>query len=217
MVTIPVRKPIPWIWLIIVLSAVTVLTFSALYGIFLRGEERFVGGVRDMSVTVVAKPVSMDEFVNKRDIIVIGTVGTVIREGIEGPYNPEALGNDPRDVPKPGQEPFTYYKIEIEEVILDDGTIRAGKSLVLRVNGLSNNEATSGNMMPMPQTGDHFLFALGRNPDGASYGHWGPWGLLNIDGEVVRFSDWERTPINFTANKSPEGFLAELKERVEAR
>ena len=45
----------------------------------------------------------------------------------------------------------------------------------------------SPNVFTLPNSGDHLLFALGRNPDG-SYGS-GPEGLLDVDGETVTYAD----------------------------
>jgi hypothetical protein len=216
MVSTTLRKPIPWFWLVLTLSTIALLGFLVTYAVYLQGKEGTEGPNHSL-VTVIPRPTSMSDFVNMTDVIVAGKVGAVVRETSEGPYNPEALGNDPRDVPKLKGMPFTYYEIEVEEVFLDGGSASSGRPLLLRVNGRSSSEAAFGNMMPMPHVGDRFLFMLGKNPDGASFGHWGPWGLLDIEGEVVRFHDWNRTPVTFTANKNPSEFLAELRDSVEAR
>lgn len=167
----------------------------------------------------VLPPGSMEELVAKADVIVIGRVGAIVSQTREGPYNANALPQDPRDVPPLPSLPFTYYKIEVEEVIMDDGTLAAGRPLILRVYGHVNREEGQdlAARWPMPRPGERRLFVLRRNPDSQSYGPWGGWGLLRIDGDVVTFSDRERTPVQFTERRTPREFLAELKRAVRAR
>ena len=48
------------------------------------------------------------------------------------------------------------------------------------------------------------MFALGRYPDG-TYGS-GPEGLINVDGDVVAFSDW----VQFGEGVEPDAFAEQV-------
>jgi len=161
-------------------------------------------------------PRSMIEFVDKADVIVIGTVGTSFREVMEGPYNANELVQDHRDVPPP-HLPFTYYEVQIQEIILNDGTIGTKEPLSLRVDGHPSTllEAEQGEW-EMPRSGERYLFVLRKNPDGQSYGT-GGWGMLHIDGKEILFCNRTQSTITFTDNRSPHDFIDELKEVVESR
>jgi len=161
-------------------------------------------------------PRSVAEFVNKADAIVIGTVGPSFRKVMEGPYNASELTQDSRDVPPP-QLPFTYYEIQVEEIILNDGAIAGEKPLSLRVDGHPGSLEVESGEWEMPRPGERYLLVLGRNPDDQSYGPWRGWGMLYIDGEEVRFANKTQPVVTFTDNRSPEEFLKELKNVVRAK
>lgn len=162
-------------------------------------------------------PESMADLVNKAAVIVVGTIGPVIQESTEGPYG-SPLAQDPRDVPQPRSFPFSYFVLTVEEVIFTDGLWQQGVSLVLRENGRVNSLGTFANVMPMPKTGERYLFVLRRNPDQASYGHSGPWGLFNIQGPTVRYSDWERSVVNLDGRTwTPEEFKEVLRHLAQQR
>ena len=74
-----------------------------------------------------------------------------------------------------------YYDINLEDVFLDDGNLVANPRL--RLFGRHSNLR--------PQVGERFLFALGANPDGKSYGVAGDWCLIPLDGGAIRNFDGE--------------------------
>lgn len=81
---------------------------------------------------------------------------------------------------------MAYYDIAIEEVLLDDGNVRSHPRLRLEPNPPHNPSPT------LPQIGERFLFALGRNPDSLSYGvatDWTDWQVLTLDGGGIRNYD----------------------------
>ena len=72
-------------------------------------------------------PTSMDELIGDADVIAIGRVGPVIREVEEG-------GWDQNGQPTEGiLHTHTYYQLELEEVIRDDGTVASGEPVLLRM------------------------------------------------------------------------------------
>lgn len=71
---------------------------------------------------------------------------------------------------------MTYYEIELGEVNLDDGNIRQNSRL-----RLFGDHSTI-----RPQVGERFLFVLGANPDGQSYGVNADWNLIHLDGGPIR-------------------------------
>ena len=135
---------------------------------------------------MVPRPNSVEELVTRADIIVLGTITSVIDEKLIGPYDEDG---SPLPAGEEGGLPFTDYDVEIESVFKGDGTVTDGVTLVLRMFGhLSNSNAIiTSNVFPLPNPGDRLLFALGENPDG-TYGS-GPEGLLNVDGEKVVYAD----------------------------
>lgn len=158
-------------------------------------------------------PSSMAEFLSKADAIVIGTVGKSFREVMEGPYNADSY-QDPRDVPSP-ELPFTYYEVQIEEIILNDGTIIVDKPLSLRVSSHPGSLEAEKGEWEMPHPGERYLFVMRRNPDGQSYGTNGGWGMLHIDEPVIRFANREQPLVTFADKQSPQDFIEELKKTLQ--
>ena len=125
------------------------------------------------------------ELVDRSQIIVIGTITSVLAQTEFGGY-----GEDGDGEAVDGGAPITDYDVSIEMLMKGDGTrsLRAG-NLVLRMYGHldGQSDAITLNVFTLPEPGAHLMFALGRNPDG-TYGS-GPDGLINLDGDVVAFSD----------------------------
>jgi hypothetical protein len=69
---------------------------------------------------------------------------------------------------------------------MGEGKIQPGGSVRLRVAGPGDTTLEG----PMPQVGNQFLFALGLNHDGQSYGpYFGPWSFYHLDDETVHYAD----------------------------
>lgn len=160
-------------------------------------------------------PKSMKELVSKSDVIVIGTIKSVVDEGTMGSYNEadNARNNKPDD-PVSSALPITDFEIEVERVILDDGSISSGQPLVLRIIGEADVEQRFPTILRMPQVGDYRLFTLSKNPDGKTYGLYGWWSDFVIDGDKVTYADDLRTPIGFTDQVKLAGFILELEAVV---
>ena len=156
----------------------------------------------DDLVTLVAAPETYQDFVDV-DLVAIGRIGYIAREGSEGPYNEADLLIDTRDVPKPRLY-FTYYEIQIEKILLDDDNRIADIPILLRINGRVGEE--QANFMPMPTEGMRALFAVHQNPDRLSYGG-GPWRIISLDRETPRFLDWDDTPLDFEAGDDIQTFV----------
>ncbi len=176
----------------------------------------------------VPAPKNMQELLDSADAIVIGTVNSVSNTGILKSYNEadnvriddwidtiEAeTGTRPAIYPN-----YTDYLIDIEKVIMDDGKVSTGGTVVLRMLGTSDKQATADDkpaLLRLPSDGDRRVFTLARNPDG-SYGLYGWWSHFVIDGVKVTFSDDLRTPIHFTDRVKPEDFVKALEDAVAAR
>ena len=150
--------------------------------------------VTQVETKSVPLPETMDELIGDADIIAVGRVGQIDREVAEGGFNGavDKEGN-------PGNQtlvPHTYFELELEQVIRDDGTIASGETVLLRMEGGAQEgpaEISPGRFMefernyPMPRTGQRRLFVLTRNPND-SFASGGASGLLEIDGDTVTFA-----------------------------
>ena len=163
-------------------------------------------------------PQSMDELIGDADIIAVGRVGRVVREVAEGSFRTpvDREGNPVKET----LVPHTYFELELEQVIRDDGTIAQGETVLLRMEGGAQEgpvEIGQGKFMeferdyPMPTTGQRRLFVLVRNPND-SYSSAGVRGLLDIDGDDVRFATDDLRPVPFAAGKTSAQFLADVVE-----
>ena len=166
----------------------------------------------------VPLPQSMDELIGDADIIAVGRVGRVVREVAEGAFRTpvDREGNPVKET----LVPHTYFELDLEQVIKDDGAIAQGGSVLLRMEGRAQEgpvEIGEGEFMeferdyPMPVTGQRRLFVLVRNPND-SYSSGGVRGLLDIDGDDVRFATGDLSPVPFAAGRTPAQFLADVVE-----
>jgi hypothetical protein len=170
---------------------------------------------------LVPPPKDLSELVSKADIIAIGEVAEVIRQGYYGGYDATGrliLHAGEPDKPVSGV-PFTDFSIKVERSLKDDGSIAAGQPIILRITGHPTNEVRrlSDDLQvdfPMSFPGDRHLLLLSKNPDG-SYGfYYGPWSRLVIDGEIVRVSNGAKEPLKF-ANSERVFTPAELIDAIE--
>ncbi len=166
----------------------------------------------------VPPPKSMAELVSKADVILIGTVGSVVNEGAFQGYDQTGIAIPSRATSGPDL-PITDFQIIIERVLKDDGTIRAGTTPILRILGHPTNRAARdgdrSSYFPMSYTGDRHLFFLSKNPDDTYGFYYGPWSRLVIDGQVVTISDGPRTPVQFAGRQfAPGEFIASLTQSI---
>ena len=155
--------------------------------------------------SMIPRPRTVEELVAGADVIIMGTIDSVLEERIMGGY-----GDEGRALPAgEGGLPYTDYEVNIESLLKVDDRISAETGLVLRMFGhLSNKNAaiTLNSFTPTP--GDRLLLALGRNPDG-TYGS-GPEGLLDIEGERVTYADG----LPFAAGISPDQLMRDITKTV---
>lgn len=171
--------------------------------------------------SLVPPPASMEELVRTSDVIVVGRIIEVVDERDERPFVDNSIppaaddqGSTGGATPTP-EAPlftFTYYSVAIYHILADEtGSLVDNGVFTLRISGSAQADIAFSDMMPMPQPGDEFLFALMLNPDGNSFGS-GPWGLIHLDGEEPRYNDWERTPVAFAEGISPDDFVNLLSQ-----
>ena len=126
-------------------------------------------------------PQSVQDLVNRYEVAFTGTITAVGDTVAEKPYDwdPELEAHfESRGLP-PLRHRVTYYEIQLDEVFLDDGNLVANPRL--RLSGDHNPQR--------PQVGERFLFVLGANPDGKSYGINADWNVLHLDAVRVRNFD----------------------------
>ena len=174
--------------------------------------------VTQVETKSVPLPETMDDLIGDADIIAVGRVGEIDREVAEGGFN-GAVDKEGNPVSET-LVPHTYFELELEQVIRDDGTIASGETVLLRMEGGAQEgpvEISPGRFIdfernyPMPTTGQRRLFVLTRNPND-SYASGGASGLLEIDGDNVKFATYDHKPVPFAIGKAPDEFLAEVQE-----
>ena len=137
------------------------------------------------SASMLPYPNGVEQLVAGADVIVLGTISSVLGEKQLGPYV------DGKQLPagEEGGMPFTDYEVQIETVLAGNDAVADGDTIVLRMFGhlSSQGGAITSVVFQLPNPGDRLLFALGRNPD-ETYGT-GPQGLLDVSGETVAFAD----------------------------
>lgn len=176
--------------------------------------------------SLISPPSSLYQLVVEADAIVIASVVEVAFEQDERPFSLSLPQNDSNSTDaRPGRATstpavpemrFTYYRLQIEEVLLDDGRIDSGSEVLLRVDGsASQGTGTYENLAPLPQVGQRALFVLNVNPDQQSYGTRGPWGRINLHGTPVSYDDWAETPLPFATGISAQEFLSQLEAMID--
>ena len=170
----------------------------------------------------VPPPDDLAELVSKSDIIIVGTVNSVVKNGTLKSYN-EADNTrvdewvEETDAPTTPYLPHTDYLVSVETTIKDDGTIAAGDDIVLRMVGRNSSTQVSANprLMTLPTIGDRRLFTLSENPDG-TYGLRGWWSHFVIDGDTVTHSDDLRSPVTFSNKTVPSEFIQAIRDKASA-
>ena len=75
---------------------------------------------------MVPLPKSLEELISGKDIIAVGRVGKIVREVAEGAWKGpvDREGNPVKET----LVPHTYFELELEQVIRDDGTVARGEN-----------------------------------------------------------------------------------------
>jgi hypothetical protein len=156
----------------------------------------------------------LKELTQHADLIVIGTVGSIVDEGQFLGYDKAGNRRD-KDPDAPDVPPLTYvdYEIVVEQVLKGGEGHKTGNPVILRMPSKRTGPVEADAEYPMSAPGDHHLFFLTRNPDKKTYGlGYGAWSRLMIDGSVVRYSDGKRSPIDFTEAGTPDEFIKKVKD-----
>ncbi len=133
----------------------------------------------------LVSPQSVQDLVNRYDVAFTGTIRAVGQPVKEKPYDwdPELDAHlQSRGLP-PFRIRVTYYDITLENIYLDDGNL----SQYPRLRLFGDHSSIR------PQVGERFLFVLGANPDGKSYGLTADWNLIHLDGGPIRNFDGKST------------------------
>lgn len=173
-------------------------------------------GTTESGLSLLPPPQSMDQLVEPAHVIVVGTIGDIVDQGTLSGYNSEdkTRNERPNDPVSPAI-PITDFRINIERVLLDDGTIQAGKPLILRMLGEPTTTFDSSSAFPQARVGERYLLVLSRNPDGATYGpYYGPYSRLVLGERGVTYSDGPRTVVGFTNRRNTADFMNDLIEAI---
>ena len=183
--------------------------------------------VANKAVTYLHPHSSMEELVDKADVIAIGSVAAVIATGLQVPYNEadntrldeyNARYGNPSPFPPPDRSwPYIDYWIDVETVILDDGTISSGSPLILRVFDRWQAVKPYPWMWRVPSIGDRRLYALAANPEGGTHSLARWWNLFIIEGDEVTHSDDLRSPVYLTDQVKPDDFIKALEDAVDRK
>jgi hypothetical protein len=182
-------------------------------GLFMTGVVRFNSDVDPTGNSAVAfelpGPQSVQDLVNRGDAIVIASIASVGETRYEGAFA-TTTGAFAVVTPEVGQPtlgfPVTYYGLDIEEILVDDGLIR--QTPVIRVLGAPGSDS-------QPLEGHRYLYVLGRNPDGTSYGRYASWAQLDLTGKVAK--DARGLDVRYASNGRPTEFLKEIREKLPNR
>ena len=162
----------------------------------------------------LAPPVSLQELVNNAPLIVIATVGPVTRYWDNCGYVDGALMDCAAG---PGGFPATDFVLNVEQVIRDDGRIARDEPVLISQMGYANEYMRGISELagfPISYTGDQYLFLLAPNPDNRTYGYYGPYGRLIIDGETLRLSIGNQEPLHF--GDDPPVTVSELMQLAQS-
>ena len=183
--------------------------------------------VANRTAEYLLPPSSMQELVDKADVIAIGSVAAVVATALQVPYNEsdnarldeynEKYGL-PTPYPPPKRSwPYVDYWIDVERVILDDGTISSGSPLILRVFDRWQAVDPYPWMWRVPSIGDRRLYALAANAEGKTYSWINWWTHFIIDGDEVTHTDDLRSPVYFTDQVKPDDFIDALEDAVDRK
>jgi hypothetical protein len=180
---------------------------------------------------------SLEELAKQSDLVVVGKTGSVVNEGSFWGYDasgnlitthPASVGDEsPLAMAK-----FVDYEVKVQQVLKDDGSLNAGKILILRLPDLGfEGDAPDQNLVisePEPNRSKpksknrpdadmrRRVFILKQNPDKKTYGsYYFSQGLLIVDGSTVTESNGKRSDLKIGASSNPNQFIQELKQVIE--
>lgn len=185
-----------------------------------RSERTNVAGTAstDSAAAIVPAPKTIEKLVSKADLVIVGTVGDLIQEGSFMGYDDKGnlLKAKDKNLPPEAEGAFFDFEIKVEDVILDDGTIKAGKPVILRTYFKRPTAEIDPTLeYPGVYPGDHYLFLLTRNPDKQTHTlYYASASRLLIDGPEVMMSDGARTAPPFAKKVKPNDFIKQLKEAI---
>ena len=161
---------------------------------------------------------TMEELVDESDVIVVGAVECAVGVAHQAPYQADKTCKGEFDVPPPHPaHPHVDFLIDVERVILDDGTISGGKPLLIRVGGRWQSKSFHPGFERMPAPGDRRLFALAREPNVQIHTLDNLWNQFLIDGEKITYSDILRTPACLAGKVKPGDFIQALEDATGAK
>lgn len=178
------------------------------------GETRHYSGRRTLHTetgvpvsAIYVAPQSVQDLVNRSQVVFTGTISEVGDGVSEKAYDWNE--EDDTYLKSLGMPPYritvTYYKIEIEQIFLDDGNLRAYP--LMRLLGY-NNEVR-------PKVGERYLFVLSANPDGKSYGIDDNWSLIPLDDGDIR--NYDGNPTGYVSVTDENSLLSAIQEAVTNR
>lgn len=161
-------------------------------------------------------PKSLDALLHRAPLIIIGAVGPVERytEFVPIGHSQPTVDADGNIVPSlpvinqlmPGAA-MTEFRLVVDEVLRDDGTLAADKPIILRSTGHITADIAASSAGPVPPsfTGQPYLFLLTPYPDGQAYTfYYTTWSRLIIgDDDVLYRSNGERDPLILDENAGP--------------
>lgn len=149
----------------------------------------------------VPGPSDLDELVNRVDAVVIGKVSMPERSAYEGGFDSSTEQFTECDSRECGL-PVTYYAVQINEVLLDDGFVLDNP--LLRISGFVEDSAEVH-----PKADQEYVMFLWRNPENSSYGYPGAWNVVSLEDGKAR--DLFGDPIEFHDNDAEE-FMADVRQ-----
>lgn len=138
-------------------------------------------------------PQSLAELVANKPLIIIATVGPIVRTLDHASYDSDGNlvteGVTASGSPLP-PAPVTDFALVPTQTLLDDGSIANEQPIILRVAGAVTKELadlTKGTDFALPWSGEEHLLLLTPTPDGDAYGMWSAWHMLTVgpDGRLI--------------------------------
>ena len=141
-----------------------------------------VGSSLPDSASIFKAPETVQELVNRSDVVLIGTVQSVSEtKSVLFGSSSDASALVSQGFPEPRIEE-THYEIAVEQVLLDDGvagSLKGNPSIAL-----SGTHTTLS-----PQVGERIMFALLSRPGDDLYSLVANWSLIPLDGDSIRNFD----------------------------
>lgn len=167
------------------------------------------------AAVLVPPPATLEELLAQATLVVVGEIGPQVEFGLNCGFR--ASGDPITPCPEPlesGFSPYAYtrYTVLPEVVLRDDGSIAGGLPIYVREGGQLDEqiviqlrgEGTPYNAdFPPAVPGDRYLFVLSpfiraNKVATEGYAYVGlSWGRLLIDGDILRRSNSERSPLDF--------------------